>query len=42
MALSAAQMQEAVIKNLPEKTGKSLEEWIAIAKTFSLSKKVMS
>ena len=39
MALSAAQMQEAVIKNLPEKTGKSLEEWITIAKTFSLSKK---
>lgn len=38
MALSAAQMQEAVIKNLPEKTGKSLEEWIVVAKEFKLSK----
>jgi hypothetical protein len=38
MALSAAQMQEAVIKNLPEKTGKSLQEWISIAQTFKLSK----
>lgn len=39
MALSAAEMQEAVIRNLPEKTGKSLEEWIGIAKAFGLSKK---
>jgi len=39
MALSAAQMQEAVINNLPEKTGKTLDEWISIAKGFSLSKK---
>lgn len=39
MALSAAQMQEAVINNLPEKTGKTLDEWIGIAKEFSLSKK---
>lgn len=38
MALSAAQMQEAVIKNLPEKTGKSLEEWVKTAKSFNLSK----
>lgn len=37
MALSAAQMQEAVIKNLPEKTGKSLQEWISIAKHFNQS-----
>lgn len=38
MALSAAQMQEAVIKNLPEKTGKSLDQWIKIARGFNLSK----
>ncbi len=38
MALSAAQMQEAVIKNLPAKTGKSLDEWIRIAHDFNLSK----
>lgn len=38
MALSAAQMQEAVINNLPEKTGKTLEEWIRIAKDFGLVK----
>lgn len=38
MALSAAEMQEAVIKNLPEKTGKPLEDWIAIAKSFKLLK----
>jgi predicted transport protein len=38
MVLSAAQMQEAVIKNLPEKTGKSLNEWISIAQDFQLSK----
>lgn len=39
MALSAAQMQEAVIQNLPEKTGKSLDDWIVVAKGFDLSKK---
>jgi predicted transport protein len=38
MALSAAQMQEAVIRNLPAKTGKTLEEWIGVAKAFNLSK----
>lgn len=38
MALSAAQMQEAVIKNLPAKTGKSLEEWIAVAQSLNLVK----
>ncbi len=40
MALSAAQMQEAVIKNLPEKTGKSLNDWIVIAQKFQLSKNI--
>ncbi|MBA4303246.1 MAG: hypothetical protein C0424_03365 [Sphingobacteriaceae bacterium] len=38
MALSAAQMQEAVINNLPTKTGKTLGEWVSIAKAFKLSK----
>lgn len=38
MALSAGQMQEAVIKNLPEKTGKTLEQWIQIAQSFNLPK----
>lgn len=38
MALSAAQMQEAVINNLPAKTGKTLDAWIRIAKGFNLSK----
>lgn len=38
MALSAAEMQEAVIRNLPEKTGKSLEEWVRIARSIPVSK----
>lgn len=38
MALSPAEMQEAIIKNLPKKTGKSLEEWIEIARDFKLTK----
>lgn len=38
MALSPAAMQEAIIRNLPEKTGKSLEEWIVIARSFDLAK----
>ncbi|MCG8478414.1 MAG: DUF4287 domain-containing protein [Spirochaetales bacterium] len=29
MALSAKEMGEAIIRNLPEKTGKTVEEWIA-------------
>jgi hypothetical protein len=32
MALSASEMQEAVIRNLPDKTGRTLEEWISIAR----------
>lgn len=36
MALSPLQMQEAVIRNLPEKTGKTLDEWIGIARSFNL------
>jgi predicted transport protein len=37
MALSAAQMQEAIIKNLQTKTGKTLEQWIVIAKSLNES-----
>ncbi len=29
MALSAKEMGEAIVRNLPEKTGKNLDEWIA-------------
>lgn len=32
MALSPAEMRRAVIANLPEKTGKSLQQWLAILK----------
>ena len=39
MALSAAQMQEAIIHNLAAKTGKSLQKWISIAKKFNFSRK---
>ena len=39
MALSAAQMQEAIIHNLAAKTGKSLQQWISIAKKFNFSRK---
>lgn len=38
MALSPAEMQEAIIQNLPSKTGKTLIEWIELAKSFNLEK----
>lgn len=38
MGLSAGEMQEAVIQNLQTKTGKTLEEWIQIAKSFPSQK----
>lgn len=38
MALSAAQMQQAVIRNLPQKTGRSLEEWIAFVQLWDIEK----
>jgi predicted transport protein len=38
MALSAGQMQEAIVKNLKEKTGKTLNEWIKIAKSIKSAK----
>ena len=30
MGLSPSEMQEAIIKNLPSKTGKTLEEWLPV------------
>lgn len=42
MALSAKEMGEAIIRNLPEKTGRSLEEWIAaIPGTLGTDRKVV-
>lgn len=32
MALSPDQMMEAVLRNLPERTGKTLQQWVAVAK----------
>ena len=37
MGLSPQEMEEAIIKNLPEKTGKSLEEWHKVLTETSLS-----
>ncbi len=37
MALSPSQMQDAVIKNLETRTGKTLNEWIRIAKRSRLT-----
>ena len=34
------EMEKAIIRNLQEKTGKSLEEWFAVLKASSLSQKV--
>ena len=36
MGLSPKEMEEAIIKNLPEKTGKSLTEWLHILSKESL------
>ena len=30
MGLSPSEMEQAIVKNLPEKTGKSLEEWFKV------------
>ena len=36
--MTPEEMQKAIIKNLPEKTGKTLEEWLVIAKSLDTSK----
>lgn len=38
MAQSPEEMAASMIKNMPEKTGKSLEEWLKIAKASGLGK----
>ena len=38
MAQSPEEMAAAMIRNLPEKTGRSLEEWLVITKTSGLEK----
>ncbi|HIN92493.1 MAG TPA: DUF4287 domain-containing protein [Alphaproteobacteria bacterium] len=39
MALSPQEMETAIIKNLPEKTGKSLEQWVELLAKANLSNK---
>lgn len=35
MALSPSEMHDAILKNLPEKTGKDIKEWIEIVREFN-------
>ena len=39
MALSPKEMEQAIIKNLPEKTGKSLEQWVQVLAEAGISHK---
>jgi len=39
MGLSPTEMEGAIIKNLPEKTGKSMGEWLIVLLEESLSSK---
>ena len=39
MALGPKEMGEAILRNLEEKTGKTLEQWISIVKKSKLSDK---
>lgn len=39
MGLSPKQMEEAILKNLKEKTGKSLPEWLSLLSEENLSNK---
>ena len=39
MALGPKQMGEAILRNLEEKTGKTLEQWISIVKESKLEDK---
>jgi hypothetical protein len=39
MGLSPTEMEDAIIKNLPEKTGKSMGEWLIVLLEESLSSK---
>jgi len=37
--MTPEEMEAAIIRNLPEKTGKSLEEWFVVLRASSLSEK---
>jgi ERCC4-type nuclease len=37
--MTPEEMEKAIIRNLPEKTGKSLEEWFAVLSASGLSEK---
>ena len=37
MSLSPKEMENAIVKNLPEKTGKSLDEWLKVLLEENLS-----
>ena len=37
--MTPEEMEAAMIRNLPEKTGKSLEEWFAVLKDSGLTEK---
>ena len=39
MGLSPAEMEAAIIRNLPEKTGKSLDEWLGVLTASKLTDK---
>ena len=39
MGLSPAEMEAAIIRNLPDKTGKSLEEWLQVLREADLPDK---
>ncbi len=39
MGLSPNEMEQAIVKNLPEKTGKSLEQWFKVLVSEKLSDK---
>ena len=39
MGLSPKEMENAIIKNLPEKTGKSMDEWLSVLLEENLSNK---
>ena len=37
--MTPSEMEKAIIDNLPEKTGRSLEEWLAVLRASGLSEK---
>ena len=39
MSLSPQEMKAAIIKNLPAKTGKSLDEWLEVLRESNLTEK---